>query len=145
VTRDGHVKLGDFGIAVPIIYKARRGTLAGSPYWMAPEVSSMRESGYDCKADIWSFGIALYELLTGNPPNWQMEAAEAIETTSISPPRLPAGFSKATSEFVHSCLKIDPAMRPSAGELLKGKYFRGVKTHIPRSPLLKIVKTLKLA
>ncbi len=146
VTDDGHLKLGDFGVASPMLSKARRGTIAGSPYWMAPEV--MLNKKYDAKADIWSFGIAMYELLTGNPPYHNLEAIKVVELTSRATnhaPRLTGKFSKETTNFVNQCLIVDPVLRPSALELLKSKYFRGVKTHVAKSPLMSIAKAYKKA
>jgi serine/threonine protein kinase len=105
LTSEGGVRLGDFGVSG----QAGPGIkFAGSPYWMAPEV--IRKTRFDAKADIWSFGITMFELLSGNPPMWQLEPNKAMRTIAKSmPPRLEMKtVSKEMRDLVNSCLHDDP-------------------------------------
>ncbi|AQL07732.1 Serine/threonine-protein kinase ATG1c [Zea mays] len=60
------LKIADFGFAKFLQPFALAETLCGSPLYMAPEV--MQAQKYDAKADLWSVGVILYQLVTGRPP-----------------------------------------------------------------------------
>jgi len=68
VTSHGVVKLMDFGIAKSTgdMQLTRPGTTMGSVYYMSPE--QVRGGTVDARSDIYSFGVTLYEMLTGSRP-----------------------------------------------------------------------------
>ncbi|KAI9486884.1 MAG: hypothetical protein EXX96DRAFT_550935 [Benjaminiella poitrasii] len=136
LTAEGNVQLCDFGVAAANSF--RRSTFVGTPYWMAPEV--IREgASYDYKADIWSLGITVYEMATGNPPLANVDPMRAISIIpKSSPARLPDTFSIAIREFVDSCLSEHSSDRLNADELLKSKFIKNA-TKIPRSILRDLI------
>lgn len=65
-TKNGNVKLSDFGVSLNLRAMEREKDVAGTPNWMAPEVIELK--GASTKSDIWSLGCTVIELLTGHPP-----------------------------------------------------------------------------
>jgi eukaryotic-like serine/threonine-protein kinase len=68
ISRRGEVKVMDFGIVKdPMAAElTRTGTVVGTPYYLAPEV--LGGDGEDERSDLWSLGVTLYELATGERP-----------------------------------------------------------------------------
>jgi serine/threonine protein kinase len=67
VSAAGVAKLTDFGLAyVPSSVMTQKGTIVGSPKYLSPE--QVQEQPVDGRADIFSLGIVLYEMLTGKTP-----------------------------------------------------------------------------
>ncbi|KAK8565634.1 hypothetical protein V6N12_059190 [Hibiscus sabdariffa] len=60
------LKIGDFGFARSLTPEDLAATLCGSPLYMAPEI--IQNKKYDAKADLWSVGAILFQLVTGKPP-----------------------------------------------------------------------------
>ena len=93
LTANGDVKISDFGIARALASSTRsRGTSAmGTPYYMAPE--QWNEGNVDGRADIYSLGILLYEMLTGAVP-FQASTIQAIyvQHQNAPPPDLPTNL-----------------------------------------------------
>ena len=107
LTIRGTIQLCDFGVAGQLANKNRRNSFVGTPYWMAPEIIQRQE--YDTRADIWSLGITVIEMATGNPPFADQEPRRALFLIPKSrPPKLSGDFSGAMKEFIAVCLKEDP-------------------------------------
>ena len=71
---------------------AKRNTVIGTPYWMAPEV--ILEEGHDVKCDIWSLGITIIEMAERTPPYFALNPMRAI---FIIPTRSPPTFDDKTN------------------------------------------------
>ena len=66
LTRDGSIKVGDFGLCRLLDNNDVARTNVGTPLYMAPELLS--KNSYTEKADIWSLGCVIYELAALQPP-----------------------------------------------------------------------------
>ncbi|KAI8360498.1 Pkinase-domain-containing protein [Mortierella sp. GBAus27b] len=126
LTDEGRVQLCDFGVAGQVTMNSlKRNSFVGTPYWMAPEVIREGQT-YDFKADIWSLGITIYEIATGNPPFADQDPMRAVSLIPKSrPAQLEGDWSPAMKEFVALCLHEEPNERPSAEDLLKTKWIKG--------------------
>jgi serine/threonine protein kinase/tetratricopeptide (TPR) repeat protein len=99
-----------------------RGLALGTPAYMAPE-QAVADPGVDHRADIYSWGVMAYEMLTGWPPFSGLSqqatlAAQAVEQPEPIQKKRP-GLPPALSNLVMRCLEKRPADRPqTAAELL---------------------------
>lgn len=64
--KDENIKIIDFGHAIKYKDGELFYQLAGTPFYLAPEIVSYK--GYDYRVDIWMIGILYFEMVTGNPP-----------------------------------------------------------------------------
>ncbi len=102
----------------PATLKTQTSTVRGTPPYMAPEqwMGLLRTPA----ADVWAFGVVVFELLTGRMPFAESSIyALAARVTSPEPsPELPHGdYPQALRQLVRSALVKDPKQRPNAAEL----------------------------
>lgn len=113
--------MADFGVAGQLTdTMAKRNTVIGTPFWMAPEV--IEEIGYDCVADIWSLGITALEMAEGKPPYGDIHPMRAIFMIPQKPPpsfRDPDRWTTEFIDFVSLCLVKNPEERATASDLLQ--------------------------
>ncbi|KAA1476098.1 kinase-like protein [Dentipellis sp. KUC8613] len=129
LSREGVVKLCDFGVSGELV-QSMAGTFTGTSMYMAPE----RLSGldYSIRADVWSTGLSLLELVQNRfpfaadlPPIELM-----IHVTQSEPPQLEdeAGvhWSDEMKDFIKETLRVDPALRPPPEEMLAHPWVVGL-------------------
>ncbi len=113
---DGSAVLMDFGIARPIQgddAMTQMGTIVGTPKYMSPE--QHRGKGVDARADLYSLGVVLFEMLAGRPP-YTGEDAMSIGIKHISEPiPLLPGEKRRWQPLVKKLMAKDPEQRFQRG------------------------------
>ncbi|KAK9418704.1 putative Protein kinase byr2 [Seiridium unicorne] len=135
VDNKGTIKISDFGIskkleATNILGGAannkNRPSLQGSVFWMAPEV--VKQTSYTRKADIWSLGCLVVEMMTGNHPFPDCSQLQAIFKIGggRATPTIPDTASPEAIDFLNQTFEIDHNKRPSADELILSTFLSPV-------------------
>ena len=108
---DGHVKLGDFGLAKAGIKHPCEGatSMCGTPEYMAPEVLSQQGHGF-C-VDYWGLGMLVYEMMTGLPPWYTTDRAKLFRRLKTAPLDIPSYFSQPSANCVSALLERNPRRR----------------------------------
>jgi tRNA A-37 threonylcarbamoyl transferase component Bud32 len=122
LSRDGQIKVTDFGLVKSVLSKVETevGQIKGKAAYMAPEQLASRPA--DARTDIYSLGLMLYEMLSGEHPfgaRGEVTLMARLSGVEIPPlaERAP-DLAPAVIELVASCVATDPAARfSSAGEL----------------------------
>ncbi|KAG5176021.1 kinase-like domain-containing protein [Tribonema minus] len=107
------LKIADFGFARHLEVASMAETLCGSPLYMAPEILEGRR--YDAKADLWSVGAILFEMVVGHPPFGganHLELLRNIKSRSLVVPE-DVEIGVGCLEVLKMLLKRDPNKRAS--------------------------------
>lgn len=123
LTRHGDVKLMDFGIARDASYDdlTRPGTALGTPAYMSPE--QILGERVDFRSDVFSFGIVLYQMLTGVKPFAETDSRSVMNHIlhgAYTRPRAHyPDIPRQLQTIVRRCLQKRPADRYATTELLR--------------------------
>ncbi len=123
-TRQGSIKLMDFGIARMAADQklTDTGKTVGSLHYMSPE--QIRGTEPDPRSDIYSFGITLYEMVTGKKPfegasNYSIMSAH-LQQQAVPPINVSAGVPEALSQIILMAIAKDPAQRFQTAKAFSG-------------------------
>jgi tRNA A-37 threonylcarbamoyl transferase component Bud32 len=117
VDENWNCKVADFGMSRLKTLTATM-TRVGTPQWMAPEI--LREERYDETADVWSFGVVCWELITGEAPFFGQSPLRVVSMVAHQgiklqiPPNCPAAMAK----LIERCFQ-ESRLRPSFPDLLE--------------------------
>jgi len=136
VTKDGVVKLLDFGVAKTRAMATRSGLIVGKPSYMAPE--QIDGLHVDARTDLFALGCVLWEMLAGR----RLFAADSVEETARlvreGPTPLPSmqanGISKDVDRLVLSLLAKFAAGRPANAALVASALDRLAADHGSKHP-----------
>ncbi|XP_064413317.1 ribosomal protein S6 kinase alpha-3 isoform X1 [Latimeria chalumnae] len=111
---DGHIKLTDFGLSKESIDHERKAySFCGTVEYMAPEVVNRR--GHTQSADWWSFGVLMFEMLTGTLPFQGKDRKETMTMILKAKLGMPQFLSAEAQSLLRMLFKRNPANRLGAG------------------------------
>lgn len=133
--KTGHIRLVDFGISKQLTLAgsgsnqfATTGTLAGSPAYIAPEQLLTQKPQYGMEADWWSYGVLLYEMLTGITPFFDPNISQMykkIQTADVKYDRYPP-IDPVAIDLLKKLLVRDPAERVGIDEVRSHPFFEEI-------------------
>ncbi|XP_022753369.1 uncharacterized protein LOC111301727 isoform X2 [Durio zibethinus] len=112
-------KIGDLGLSKVRQHTLVSGGVRGTLPWMAPELLSGKSNMVSEKIDVYSFGIVMWELLTGEEPYADIHCASIIGgiVNSNLRPKVPTWCDPEWKALMENCWTSDPAERPSFSEI----------------------------
>ncbi|GBG63098.1 hypothetical protein CBR_g36585 [Chara braunii] len=126
------LKIADFGFARSLMPQGLAETLCGSPLYMAPEILQFQR--YDAKADLWSVGAILFELVTGRPPFGGANHVQLLRNIERSEARIPENISSTLSEdCVDMCQRL--LRRHPVERLAFEQFFHHPFLNLPRKDI----------
>ncbi|KAJ3321777.1 Serine/threonine-protein kinase brsk1 [Boothiomyces sp. JEL0866] len=120
--KDYNVKVADFGMANMIVQSKMLETSCGSPHYASPEI--IRGEKYDGRtSDVWSCGIILFALVTGNLPFDDSNIRRLLTKVKTGVYHIPEHVSPPARDLIKKMLTVEPASRITLQQVMKHEFF----------------------
>ena len=130
----GEVKIGDLGLSIILKDTEYADQFCGTIEYCSPEVYQKK---YGVKSDIYSFGMSMIEMITGEKPYSECKGQILVVCNKVKNKILPECLKKIKNEkvleFIHKCLKPEDE-RPSADELLQDEFLNDLDSEYNNFP-----------
>jgi serine/threonine-protein kinase len=136
ITSENRVKLMDFGMARLARHDTKDTPLAGTPAYWCPE--QIMGKAQDARSDMFSLGVVLYEMVTGNRP-FAADSLQGICHRILSSTHLPASqqnpsLPKTFDDVLNLLLAKDPSARLESGEELAQMLYPFARRKVMHAP-----------
>ena len=139
----GEVKIGDLGLSIILKDTEYADQFCGTIEYCSPEVYQKK---YGVKSDIYSFGMSMIEMITGEKPYSECKGQILVVCNKVKNKILPECLKKIKNEkvleFIHKCLKPEDE-RPSADELLKDEFLNDLDSDYNNFPGINTIEFQK--
>ena len=128
------LKIVDFGLSSRIKKNQKLNNAVGTPYFIAPEIL---KGEYDERCDIWSIGVILYYMLSGEFPFYAEHNYEIFQKIETENPNFwKLNVSENAIDFMKNCLIKNPKKRPSAKDCLQHPWLEPIFARIRSSSFM---------
>ena len=137
---DGHIKLTDFGLSKKYNKVERSYTICGTVQYLAPEI--LEGSGYNESVDWWSYGVIMFEMLTGKLPFKFKLDGDPNPNVYKKKIIFPTWMDETAKDLIIKLLNIDPNLRIGNGangseEIKKHDFFKNIDWNLALKKKLK--------
>lgn len=143
-SKNSEIKIADFGMSMKYGNNLRMKSLAGTPYYLAPEIL---KGSYTKSCDIWSLGVFLYYIISGSYPFYGFQLEDIFEKVAAGKIKFEGSVWQKASDSVKDLIKkmltIDPVKRISIYKALSHPWFKKNKKNISEVVPFHIFNTLK--
>ncbi|KAH0788679.1 AGC family protein kinase [Histomonas meleagridis] len=123
LSKDGHIKLTDFGLSKQVEENSTS-TFCGTAEYLAPEIIAHKP--YTFKVDWWALGILFYEIMFQETPFYDENQNKMFENILNEEPEIPKHSHKAASDLIINLLKKDPEERFDCDQIKAHQFFHGL-------------------